>query len=229
MAEGEQLWKANCSTRYDAVLEKIPGLIHLPWVDMEYDDSSRRILIVGDSHYNSDGDEGMAVYFTRGIINCCIDLKVSESWNMQRNLMTTFGVGEDDAKAFWCSIAFCNIVQEVMPTSDAKPTDEQFINGGRILKEIINIIRPTDCIIVGVRCERQCGIREWEHSGILSKQWGKRINDTDPFYGTYTYPNGEKIPIVNINHTSQRYRPEQWSEFLKCHIPEAFRFISGSR
>ena len=227
MAEGEQLWKANCSTKYDAVLEKIPGLIHLPWVGTEYDHSQRRILIVGDSHYDSDEEEGLSIYFTRGIINCCIDLKVSESWNMQRNLMITFGVEEDNAKAFWRSIAFCNIVQEVMPESDTPPTEEQYIKGGQILREIINILKPTDCIIVGVRCERNLALRKWEREGILDFQWGQRINGTYPFFGTFAYPNGEKIPIVNIKHTSQGYNPEQWSEFLRYHMPEACSFLSG--
>ena len=229
MADVEQFWRANCGTKYDALLEKIHGLIHLPWVGMEYDQAQRRVLIVGDSHYDSDNSEGMAIDFTRGIINRCMGLKVSESWNMQRNLMITFNVDEDGADRFWRSVAFCNIVQEVMPESNTPPSEEQYIKGGQILREIINILNPTDCIIVGVRCERKLAFRKWEGDKILNFEYGPKINATYPFYGTYTYPNREKIPIINIKHTSQRYRPEQWTEYVKNHMLEAYEFLSSIR
>lgn len=224
--ETKQFWRENCSVEYDTLLEKIPEIIHLPWIGKEYGKQERRILIVGDSHYGDKSEAG-AIDFTRGIINRCSELTVSDSWNMQKNLLYTIGIKDEQVARFWLSVAFCNIVQEPMPTRDTKPTYEQFVNGGKILKETINIIRPTDCIIVGVRCERNCAIREWEHSGILSKQWGERINGTDPFYGTYTYPDGEKMKVINIKHTSQGYKPEEWTGYIKSHLPEAFAQLSN--
>lgn len=227
--ETEQFWRENCSVEYDTLLEKIPEIIHLPWIGNEYSEQERRILIVGDSHYSKD-KEAWGIDFTRGIINQCTELNVSDSWDMQKNLLCIFGITDEQVARFWRSIAFCNMVQEPMPTSGTKPTYEQFVKGGKILKEIINIIRPTDCIIVGVRSERQCAIREWENNKILSKQFGERIGNADPFYGTYTYPDGGKMNVINIKHTTfvlKREEQDEWAKFIKSHLPEAFTQLSN--
>ena len=56
--ETKQFWRENCSVEYDTLLEKIPEIIHLPWIGKEYSKQERRILIVGDSHYD-DAKEGI--------------------------------------------------------------------------------------------------------------------------------------------------------------------------
>ena len=223
--ELEQFIRENCITAYDAQLEKILDIIHLPWIGKEYECQERRVLIVGDSHYGKE-KETWEIDFTRGITKCCSECTVSESWNFQKNLLYTFGIKDEQVARFWRSVAFCNIVQEPMQNRDDKPTDEQFARGGRVLKEIIDVIKPTDCIIVGVRCERQCAIRKWEQSGILSKEFGEKIDNTYPFYGTYTFTDGAKMHIINIKHSSQGYTPEEWAKYIKLHLPEAFNQLS---
>ena len=223
--ELEQFIRENCITVYDAQLEKIPDIIHLPWIGKEYNNQERRVLIVGESHYD-DEEEAWAIDFTRGIIKCCSECTISETYAMQKNLLITFGIKDEQVARFWRSVAFCNIVQEPMPDRDTRPTYEQFVKGGKILKEIINVIRPSDCIIVGTDCERKCAVREWEDSKILSKEFGERINRTDPFYGTYTFPDGGKMAIINIKHTSKYYTPEKWAKYIKFHLPEAFDQLS---
>lgn len=226
--ELEQFIRENCITIYDAQLEKIPEIIHLPWIGKEYCNLERRVLIVGDSHYGVE-EEAWAIDFTRGIIKCCSECTISETYAMQKNLLLTFGIKDELVARFWRSIAFCNLVQEPMPTFDTKPTYEQYVKGGNILKKIINIIRPTDCIIVGTRCERNCAIREWEDNRILSKEFGEKIDNTYPFYGTYTFPDGEKMAIINIKHTS-RFKEKnivEWAKYIKLHLPEAFDQLSN--
>lgn len=68
--------------QFDSQFDKVENLVHYPWIGCNYASASKRVLIMGDSHYtvNDEGKFCPEEYdrcvtdkeYTRGIINCAI-------------------------------------------------------------------------------------------------------------------------------------------------------------
>ena len=79
----EQDYFNLCDRQFDAAFDKIEGLARYPWVGSKFADSDCRPLIIGDSHYATEGKDFSQEAFeefqdkdsTRRVINTVINNK----------------------------------------------------------------------------------------------------------------------------------------------------------
>lgn len=214
---------------YDFEFDKNENLTWYPWVGKLYKEGTRRILFVGDSHYSVDemGDFDLECYdyymstkqTTREILSRFFK---GEAWNFYRNLESTFA-GSD---RFWSKIAFYNFIQHPMKKVNAKPNEQDYITGWHCFMELIKVLKPTDCVFIGVRSETCFGYSCQEMNIKCSiEDMPVQINGIHPRKHNIVFSDGYTLDFYFIRHTSQYYSPEQWSEFLKQQLPEAMEWL----
>ncbi|MBD9092913.1 MAG: hypothetical protein EGQ20_10340 [Bacteroides oleiciplenus] len=217
---------------FNSEFDKIEELTWYPWVGKDYKNGIRRVLVIGDSHYSADEgrfdpecytDFMSTKQTTRDILTR--HLEKGETWNFLRNLESTF----PNSRSFWSKIAFYNYIQEPMETANSIPTREQYKIAWRCFANLVKILRPTDCVIIGTRNDKHSGymleeldIRDY----INNDDDSQKINNTIPRKRKIVFNDGYSLDFFMIHHTSHHYSPDQWHDFLKQQIPEAIEWLN---
>ena len=235
----EQDYYELCDCKFDTAFDKISTLNRYPWVGSNYSESNCRLLILGESHYATDGknfsqeafEEAQDKNFTRGVVNCVIRNKSMSqlTWKMYEGLLQTFQkLSPEDVKDFWSKVSFYNFIQRVMKSSDEKPTDEDKRIGWKCLGDVIKVLEPTSIIIVGVRNDGGSDALNDETVCLKDFQDDKdyKINNCRPRIGRIILHNKE-IPLTMIKHSSQGYNPDQWREYLIKRVPEIMMHLKA--
>lgn len=222
-------------TSYDKPFDAIESLRWRPWVGREYRTAPRQLLIVGDSYYaqdekgEHDPETGQAFLADRDTTRDLIGGKNGHldggNWRAYTGLCNTLVGGNEieDREKLWERVVYYNFIQRrVMQTANDKPNDEDYRHAWTCLLEVLKVLQPTDCLILGTRNETAFGV-SMEQAGL---RWS--IEDypeavggrTHPRYATITWPDGHTLDLWFMQHTS-RCSPEAWCEFLQEKMPEA--------
>lgn len=234
----EQDYLYLCDRQFDAAFDKIDGLARYPWVGSKFANSDCRPLILGESHYATDGKEFSQEALeefkdkasTRGVVNCVIKdkCKGETTWNMYEGLLKTFmDVSPENVKDFWPRITFYNFIQSIMKNPDAKPTYEDIREGWRCLAGAIRVLKPTSVLIIGVRNDNGSDALNGKDIRLEDFKDDKDniINACYPRTGNIIMLN-EIIPLTLIKHTSQGYSPDLWREYLEKRDPQMMAYLS---
>lgn len=223
-----------CDNSFDKAFNEVEGLARYPWVGCLFAEKSNncRPLIIGESHYATDGkvfsqealNDSKDKYFTRMVVNDVINDKCmyEPTWKMFEGLLKTFiKVSPDNVKDFWSKVAFYNFIQRVMTSSDEEPTNDDKRTGWKCLGSVIKVLNPTSIIIVGVRNDGGSDAINDDTIRLedFKDDMDYRINNCRPRIGEIIIHN-KVIPITLIKHTSQRYSPNQWHDYLINRAPE---------
>lgn len=221
--------------KFDSQFDKIENLTWYPWIGKDYPDAERKILIVGDSHYTVDEDGNFDEdCYNDFISNKNTTQEFAESymngteWSFDRNLRLCLLNVDDKTllKPLWEKIAFYNFIQEPMKQRDAKPTEAQYKIAWHCFVNLVEIIKPTDCIFIGVRSET-CFGSCMDELGLQNSidNMPEIINGTAPREAFIHISNDYCLKLLFIKHTSKYFSYEPWHEFLKKEMPEAMGFL----
>lgn len=215
----------------DNALEKIPTLTWLPWIGKDYFNSNKRLLIIGESHY-SDGISDEAFLhnqqlaakndFTRNTIYQTQIQKAYEHKPLKNLFSALFGGAIIDQNKVWSQLAYYNFVQRSMNYSNIngqknteQPTIKDFDKGWETFIEVAKILKPTDCIFIGVRAaepfERMMDKLNIKRTDRIVHP---EINNVSPRTASITI-DGHQINLTFIKHTSAYFSPNTWSDFLE--------------
>ena len=214
----------------DNALDKIPSLTWLPWIGKNYFNSNKKLLIIGESHY-SDGITEEAFFhnqklayrndFTRNTIYQTQIQKAYEHKPLKNLFTALFGSSAIDENKVWSELAYYNFVQRSMNYSTSngeknteQPTIKDFDLGGETFIELVKILKPTDCIFIGVRAAEPFE-RMMDKLNIkrTDRVVHPEINNVSPRTASITM-DGQPINLTFIKHTSAYFSPEAWSGFL---------------
>lgn len=232
------------TTEFDKQFEKIEGLSWLPWVGHDYFKSERRILIIAESHYVKEGSKNIELQKKEVVKNkletrqCVAECPVCDEWknsmynNLHRCLFCTSNLQETDREKLWNNLVFYNFIQNPMDYSGElwekeRPDWNAFYDGWRIFVEIVKIVKPTECLFVGVTASNffnQYMIdHNIEHSNVesldkIGKTYGRKHSITI---------DGRVVPIIGIQHTSHHFEWERWNHFLMENAPLMMSFLNS--
>jgi len=210
---------------YDEELKLIKTLKWRPWIGEKYID--KKILIVGDSHFE-DGDDWQEKNedATRIIINACIMDKTSIKrgtskihTSIERVFYNKKNVSIEESIKLWQASAYFNLVQVLMHSSSTPPTTEQIDTGWETFLDVAKILRPSVCI--------KCGLRGFGRLGYVlnnkKKEWNFSHKEflSNPKILNLSYE-GHKMTIVFIKHPSGRggFSFKDWGDILHHQFPD---------
>ena len=225
---------ATIDKHFDPQFDKVTALMHYPWIGCNYASASKRVLIMGDTHYTVDnkGDFCKEEYdrfisdkeYTRGIINCAIE---KGGWKFHLNLQKTFlDENNMDVEGFWNKVASYNFIQEAMKGIHAEPSESDYETAWKCFTDVVQIIKPDVCIFVGLRNSRGINVLDEMDVKYFIQNMNEIISKTTPKRGELQFADGYKLPFYMIRHTSMGYSPQLWHDFLNREIPEVVRFLS---
>ncbi len=218
-------------TTKDNKLDQIKSLKWHPWIGKNFSSSNRRLLIIGESHYY-DGDSvetfernnklAAEINFTRNTIFQTQIQKAYEHKPLKNLFLSLLGDAKRDEEKLWNQLAYYNFVQRSMNYSNLngekkteQPTIKDFDNGWETFVELAKILKPTDCIFIGVRAaepfERMMDILNIQRTDRIKHP---EINDVSPRTASIVI-DGQQINLTFIKHTSAYFSPEAWRVFLE--------------
>ena len=222
--------KTDPLNQYDSELNNIPNLAWLPWIGSDYFKNNNRLLIIGESQYAQGKTETAykedlarvnEIDFTR---NAVLQTQIQNDYKhpaLDNLLKALYGNGFIDKEKLWKNIAFYNFVQRVMDYSsfDGKkteqPTTADFDAGWKVFAEVVKILKPTDCIFIGVRAatpfERMMDQLNIKRSDRISHD---KIGITNPISASVEIE-GHSTNISFIRHSSAYFSLEEWRPFLE--------------
>jgi len=229
--------KKLCCQSFDASLSRIKGLTWLPWIGNNYSTAPRKILLVAESHYTKGDEEPIEDAksnmeysdFTREVVTEC-PVKGEWSNNMFDNLHRCLvGTTEFDTNKLWNEVAFYNFVQKPMDYNGEqwekeRPSKKDFLHGWSIFIDIIKILKPTDCIFIGVSASDTFDqYMEYNHVKYSPVKWLKGQGAYGRKFSLSL--NDYCLNCVGIKHTSKYFSWNFWNRFLRKNSSEAMKFI----
>ena len=222
--------KTDPLNQNDSELNNIPNLFWLPWIGTEYFKNTNRLLIIGESQY-AQGETASAyeedltrvsgIDFTR---NAVLQTQIQNHYKhpaLDNLLKALLGNAPINKEKLWKNIAFYNFVQRVMDYSsfDGKkteqPTTVDFDAGWKVFVEVVKILKPTDCIFIGVRAatpfERMMDQLNIKRSNRIAHD---KVGNTNPISASIEI-DGHITNISFIRHSSAYFSPEEWRPFLE--------------
>lgn len=198
----------------------------LPWVGENYETSSKKILIIGESHYYNPKEPGSFEKneqnnFTREIVKELAIRKKYYKTNFFQNFhYAVIGNDDFDSNKFWSSLSFYNFVQRSMKTNGKRPENKDFKKGWESFIEIIKILKPDTCIFVGSSCSITFNSSLKKHK--IDFTTVKNIKKIDRAFAKSSSINinSKTTNIHFIRHTSKYFSWRKWNEYLKNNLSE---------
>lgn len=129
----------------------------LPWVGEIYKQQSRKILFLGESHYEADETrdsdftcEVIKRQFGEGL-DAKDKLKRYRFFNgLERLFSGNSELTKAESQKFWNKVAFYNFVQFGMSTAEARPTAGQFRKSIDPFVEVVCELKPDVVVVAGI-------------------------------------------------------------------------------
>lgn len=237
----------HIAQNFDNQLSAIADLTWLPWIGANYPTlpSSDRLLIVGESHYTDkkDAAEARRVIddhhknrpdYTR---NVCFEIGMGKGNWKNRTFdeihRTLSGGAVLNREVFWQDIAFYNHVQRMLwferPGGPERPSPVDFTNGWQVFAQVVEAIRPSHCLFVGVAASNYFNKVVAPMAVPFTKmRWTERVGRTWGRIGSITI-GSHTTQIHAIQHCGRYFSPDRWNAYLRRHAPEIIALTSGPR
>lgn len=223
----------------DNDLLNISGLTWLPWIGKAYKNNNKRLLIVGESHYAFGKDDNEYqqhfneafedLYFTR---QCIYESPICVKWrnNTFENIHSVFLKSSHFRRElFWEHVAFYNFIPRLMDYRvRERPTWFDFYSSWRTFIEIVECIKPTDCVFIGVSASNSYDEAMQELKiKFTPVEWGPRIGNAYARTATLNLSDQE-IKLSFIQHASQYFSPIKWHDFLSRENGNILSFLKNT-
>lgn len=219
----------------------ISTLSRLPWVGSEFFDAEKRLLIVGESHYamgntKAGYEEDLLrhedPFFTRKLIE---ETQIQNLYKYQLldNFWQALLQKQPNKSEVWKHISFYNFIQRSMDYSsfDGGKREQRnrvdFKNGWAVFAEVVKILKPTDCIFLGLKASEGFGNLKADKTVTqFDYAYSPKIGNMTPLEGTFTL-DGQKTNVSFIQHCSSFFSPQSWNHFLQNRHPDLINFLSA--
>lgn len=95
-----------------------------------------------------------------------------------------------------------------------QPTAKDFRSAWETFGELVKILKPTDCIFLGLRAAEGFGnLKTRPDVTDFSYNYPDKIGNLSPVEGSFTI-DGQKVNVSFIQHCSSHFSPSAWHPFL---------------
>lgn len=226
---------------FDDAFKEIDNLTWLPWVGDNYlnSDDSNKLLLLGESAYawTHEGKESAEKvterlskpYFTREMVEKSHGMNHESEQrfyrNIERALLLKKRPHPDATKQLWRSVCFHNLVLDAMINQNNRPSVEQYHAGWELFYRLVDIIKPTMCLVAGtdIKVVLSC-IEEAEKKGykVTKPIWRERVGRAKAVKLEIEQDDNSKLSIIFIKHPSKFFSWKRWGTFLSEKAPECF-------
>lgn len=236
--------KLHPSKHYDRRFRRIAGLSWLPWVGAAVPTlpSSRRLLIVGESHYTIESDPlklpaqlaslVASPDYTREVIHeCPVTLKRRNPTleNIQRFLLGTMA---EDRPKLWSELSFYNFVQRPMQYAGPekeRPVLADWLAGWTVFQAILQVLKPSHCIFIGVEASNSFD-RVMSQSAQAFTPVARLTKVRRTWARTaQVIQHDQKIGLTFMRHAGSHFCYDEWHRVLTSQCDEPLRMLKAGQ
>ncbi|WMI42572.1 hypothetical protein [Parabacteroides distasonis] len=196
-----------------------------PWVGTQYNNATKKIMILGDSHYCR------AAVYVKECDSCarknsdCFNWTIiglerilkGEDFNRSHNtykkfekaFLGNFNPTNEERREMWDSLIMYNFVQSAVSKARKSPSLTMYNESIDAFWSVLNQYTPNYVIVWGRRLWKKLP-SELKDTNICSFP-EKSIKE-------YIYPNGHKIYFLSIYHPSGGFKIEYWKNHIKSFL-----------
>lgn len=228
-----QHYQSSVFDTHFATAHKAGQIAWYPWVGARYPTSACKVLVILESHYINRGRNNIEALalpdFTRRIVaeQLAANRWPSPSFNNLAACLSGKAVIKGQVNLLWEKVALYNFVQRPMDNPDERPNEQDFINGWKAFRAVVDILRPDVCVFAGFAAISNLselpaglqivGLTPWEKEGI---------NGTYPRpCFTIRTPN-HIMKGVAVKHPGSFFTVDKWRAVLQRQVPQAIKTLS---
>lgn len=204
----------------------------LPWVGKTFLASNAKTLILGESTYNWEKDEGRREIANERLKNPdhlrivhknnAIDFKGKSPYarNIERAILLKRKADKSEALGIWSNVAYHNLVLRAMHTANHRPKYNDYLDGWHCFIELAKTIPFTQCIVYGLESEKIKAFQEALNAAGIEYDY-KKIK---PGVGK-NYPrvmnidvSGKNIKMLFVRHPSSFFSWKKWGHVLNSEL-----------
>jgi hypothetical protein len=215
-------------TDFDEQFTKVAKIKWLPWVGQFYNQS--RTIVLGESQYE-DGDEWQEdnINATRILIGKRFSGSRGKIYtNVEKVLLSMDNPTMEQGNYLWKSVTYWNLVPRLMNSVKERPSETDFDNGWELFFNLIEIIKPTTCIVLG---KSSCG-RLGYYLNNNETNWERNVSE---FYASEKIINlskiGQNVKLIFINHPSgsRAFDFEHWAKLVADNEPNLRQLLTPTK
>ena len=215
-------------TDLDSQMTEVATLKWLPWIGQHY--SSTKTVVLGESQYE-DGDywQDGNINATRILIGARFLGRRGKLYTIvEKVLLSMDNPTVEQGNYLWKSVTYWNLVQRLLSSIKERPSDSDFDNGWKVFFELVDIIKPNTCIVLGKSSCRRLGYY------LQNNQTAWKRNDYLEFYAPEKIinlsRNGHKLKLIFVNHPSgsRGFDYIHWAELIADNEPALRQLLTVS-
>jgi hypothetical protein len=223
---------------FDKQLEAITNLTWLPWIGKSYNKANRKLLILGESHYKSADSDAQFEKIFKGATEdkeftrkTIYESPICRDWpnNIFDNIHRVFlETNEFRRKLFWEHVAYYNFIPRIMDyRKKERPMWVDFYNSWDTFVKVIKVIKPTDCVFIGVTATYSFD--------IAMKNLGIKYSTIEKLEKIGRVPariskieiDDYELNLTFIQHASRMFSWSKWNAFLKKQNGEIIEYLKS--
>jgi hypothetical protein len=228
------------SLEYDESFQQNVNLAWRPWVGTNYSrrESSRKLLIVGESHYFGEVTQERYVEllqshkedvlhtrhaFDEFMLKRQTRIKTYE--NIPRLLL---GTDRFDRDRFWRDTAFYNFIQVPM-RKNGRPSPDQFVHGWKVFADLVKLLQPSHCLFIGVSAANSFNYVMNDLGFPEAKiQMTGKVGSTHGRAAKIHY-DGNSTELMFVKHLGARMSPLAWNQHLRKMHPGLIEWLEAEQ
>lgn len=205
-------------TELDSEIRKVALLKWLPWIGRNY--NRTKAIVLGESQYE-DGHEWQEenINATRILIGKRFSGSRGRIYtNVEKVLLSLDSPTLEQGNYLWESVTYLNLVPRLMSSIKERPSSKDFDIGWAVFFSLVDIIKPTTCIVLG---KLSCG-RLGYYLNNNETNWE---GNTSEFYAKEKIINlskeGHQLRLIFINHPSgsRGFNYKRWAKLISDSNP----------
>ncbi len=220
----------NVMTNYldNSFDEKFNDLHWLPWIGKEYfkAENNIKLLLLGESHYVPEGEEEDPLYdkntWTREFIlkegiNSTDSKKVNPLVkNIEKAIYLKENISNEMKLKLWETVVYFNLIQKLLSSRMKRPDGDDIIMGWKVFINVIDIIKPNICIVLGKSSYGTLG----HLKANLMNELDVSFNKSNGNNCAHIKRNDFETKLLFIRHPSAYFSWERWGRIINNEFPD---------
>ncbi|MFM0009177.1 hypothetical protein [Paraburkholderia sediminicola] len=217
---------------YDHLFESRKTLPWWPWVGSQFGVSPVKTMVLGESVYEWDSLRGAAASRyaqTTGLRithnNHALSFGRDTPYvrNIERAIFSALTPADDQKLSLWTSVAYHNLVLELLPSNGHRPSDSQFRAGWHETLDLCEQLQIEQCLVYGVESADALRAVAAERNLACSvRRIGAKVGGCYPRHGVLE-SGDRQLKLLFVRHPSKFFSWRRWSPVIRSNL--TFEFV----
>ena len=214
-------------TSYDGFFSNDLNLPWLPWVGVNFTNSTTKTIILGESTYNWDPDnldvkKRIANNNHLRVLhqNHALDTERPSKYvrNIEKAIFQQKHPSRENKLKLWNSVVYHNLVLRMMQTRKDRPTFDDYKEGWEVYLELMAKLDIDECLVYGLEAKKYKALIEVLENKNIDYIYIKLDTKVGRSFPRIIKIKDSSHSILFMQHPSAYFSWKKWSKILEDHL-----------